>query len=65
MLDLWLWLSHRFPDAWAGAEEVAERRAQLAQLIDASIRSMGMPRWDPCDQQCRQGLHVCRLWPTA
>ncbi|KAI7835705.1 hypothetical protein COHA_010398 [Chlorella ohadii] len=44
VLDLWLWLSHRFPDAWAGAEEVAERRAQLAQLIDASIRSMGMPR---------------------
>ncbi len=61
MLDLWLWLSFRFPDAWEGAEEVAERRAQLAQLIDASIRSMGMPRWERCSQQGRRGLHVCQL----
>lgn len=45
VLDLWLWLSFRFPDAWVGVEEVAERRAQLALLIDASIRSMGTPRW--------------------
>jgi ATP-dependent RNA helicase SUPV3L1/SUV3 len=44
VLDVWLWLSFRFPDAWEGAEDVAERRAQLAQLIDASIRSMGLPR---------------------
>ena len=50
-LDLWLWLSFRFPDAWVGGEEVAERRAQLAQLIDASIRSMGLPRWGPMHRQ--------------
>lgn len=45
VLDLYLWLGFRFPDAWVGMEEVAERRAHLARLIDASIRSMGVPRW--------------------
>lgn len=51
VLDVWLWLSFRFPDAWVGGEEVAERRVHLAQLIDASIRSMGLPRWGPLHKQ--------------
>lgn len=41
VLDLYLWLSFRFPDAFTGREEVAEKRRQLAALIDASLRAMG------------------------
>lgn len=41
MLDLYAWLAYRLPEAFVGAEEVAERRAALCALIDASIRAMG------------------------
>lgn len=41
VLDLYAWLAFRLPEAFLGSEEVAERRAALCALIDASIRDMG------------------------
>lgn len=44
VLDLYLWLGHRFASAFTGMEEVAQRRRALAALIDSSIRGMGVQR---------------------
>ncbi|KAL4857153.1 DExH-box ATP-dependent RNA helicase DExH16 [Chlorella vulgaris] len=44
ILDLYLWLAHRFPDAFEGAEDVALKSGALAALIDTSIREMGVQR---------------------
>lgn len=44
ILDLYCWLSYRFSDAFAGREAVEAQRAELAALIDRSIRAMGAPR---------------------
>lgn len=44
VLDLFLWLAFRLPEAFSGAEAVQERRAACAAAIDASIRALGVPR---------------------
>ena len=42
VLDLYVWLAYRF-EAFEGREVVEEHRALLAQLIDTSLRDMGLP----------------------
>lgn len=44
ILDLFIWLAYRFPDAFSGAEEVEEKRRAVSALVDASIRAMGVQR---------------------
>ncbi|KAL4452034.1 hypothetical protein ABPG75_007696 [Micractinium tetrahymenae] len=44
ILDLFIWLAFRFPDAFSGAEEVEEKRRAASALVDASIRAMGVQR---------------------
>ena len=71
MLDLFIWLAYRFPDAFVGAEEVAQMRSVLSGLIDSSIRSMGVQRWVwdregswlccfACDNRLALQFHGCR-----
>jgi hypothetical protein len=44
VLDLFLWLAFRLPEAFSEVEEVQGRRAACAAAIDASIRALGVPR---------------------
>ena len=59
VLDLFVWLAYRMPDAFEGMAAVAAQRERMAALIDESLRAMGAPRCASAGDWARAWVAGC------